>query len=101
MLRTALRQEICPGINAPGMSNPQSCGETAAPHFSVYSGMDLDYWKTYYLLGEAEDVAERISARIAALDGGVDHIVLNPLDWSLEQLELIAAKVLPRVKGGR
>jgi len=33
MLRTALRQEICPGINAPGMSNPQSCGETAAPQF--------------------------------------------------------------------
>src|SRR5205807_922374 len=25
--------------------------ETAAKHFSVYSGMDLDYWKTYYLLG--------------------------------------------------
>ena len=75
--------------------------ESAAPRFSVYSGMDLEYWKTYYLLGEAEEVAERISARIAALDGGVDHIVLNPLDWSLEQLELIASKVLPRVKGGR
>ena len=25
--------------------------ESAAPHFKVYSGMDLDYWKTYYLLG--------------------------------------------------
>jgi alkanesulfonate monooxygenase len=75
--------------------------ESAAPRFRVYSGMDLDYWKTYYLLGEAEDVAARISARIAALDGGVDHIVLNPLDWSLEQLELIAGQVLPRVTGGR
>ncbi len=74
--------------------------ESAIPHFSVYSGMDLDYWKTYYLLGEAEQVAERISARIAALDGGVDTIVLNPLDWSTEQLELIAGEVLPRVKGG-
>ena len=38
----------------------------------------------------AEEVAARISARIAALDGGVDQIVLNPLDWGLEQLELIA-----------
>jgi probable F420-dependent oxidoreductase len=75
--------------------------ESAVPHFKVYSGMDLDYWRTYYLLGTAEEVAERISARIAALDGGVDHVVLNPLDWSVEQLELIAGEVLPRVKGGR
>jgi alkanesulfonate monooxygenase len=75
--------------------------ESAAPRFAVYSGMDLDYWRTYYLLGTAEEVAERISARIAALDGGVDTIVLNPLDWSTEQLELIAGDVLPRVTGGR
>jgi alkanesulfonate monooxygenase len=71
--------------------------ESAAPHFAAYSGMDLDYWQTYYLLGEAEALAERISARIAALDGGVDHIVLNPLTWGPEQLELIAGAVLPRV----
>jgi len=72
--------------------------ETAVPHFSVYSGMDLDYWKTYYLLGTAEEVAERISARIASLDGGVDTIILNPLNWDREQLELIAGEVLPRVR---
>jgi alkanesulfonate monooxygenase len=75
--------------------------ESAIPHFSVYSGMDLDYWRTYYLLGEAQEIADRISARIAALDGGVDTIVLNPLDWGFEQLELIAGEVLPRVRGGR
>ncbi|MBI4637847.1 MAG: TIGR03619 family F420-dependent LLM class oxidoreductase [Candidatus Rokubacteria bacterium] len=74
--------------------------ESAVPHFSVYSGMDLEYWRTYYLLGEAEEIAERISARIKALDGGVDTIVLNPLDWGLEQLELLAAEVLPRVRTG-
>jgi probable F420-dependent oxidoreductase len=74
--------------------------ESATPHFAVYSGMDLDYWRTHYLLGEAEELAERISARIAALDGGVDTIVLNPLDWGTEQLELIAGEVLPRVRGG-
>jgi alkanesulfonate monooxygenase len=73
--------------------------ESAIPHFSVYSGMDIDYWRTYYLLGTAEELAERISARIDALDGGVDTIVLNPLDWGMEQLELIAGEVLPRVKG--
>jgi alkanesulfonate monooxygenase len=71
--------------------------ESAVPHFSVYSGMDLDYWRTYYLLGTAEELAARISARIAALDGGVDTIVLNPLTWGMEQLELIAGEVLPRV----
>jgi probable F420-dependent oxidoreductase len=74
--------------------------ESATPRFSVFSGMDLDYWRTHYLLGEAEELAERISARIAALDGGVDTIVLNPLDWSTEQLERIAGEVLPRVRGG-
>jgi alkanesulfonate monooxygenase SsuD/methylene tetrahydromethanopterin reductase-like flavin-dependent oxidoreductase (luciferase family) len=73
--------------------------ESAAPHFKVYSGMDLDYWKTYYLLGTAQEVADRISARIAALDGGVDNVVLNPLNWGLEQLELIAGEVLPRING--
>ncbi len=78
--------------------NPGEKPESAAPRFRVFSGMDLDYWRTYYLLGEAAEVAERISARIAALDGGVDTIVLNPLDWSLEQLELIAGEVLPRVR---
>ena len=75
-------------------------GETprsAAARFSVYSGMDLEYWTTYYLLGTADEIAARINARIAALDGGVDTIVLNPLDWSLDQLERIAGEVLPRV----
>jgi alkanesulfonate monooxygenase SsuD/methylene tetrahydromethanopterin reductase-like flavin-dependent oxidoreductase (luciferase family) len=72
--------------------------ESAVPHFSVYSGMDLDYWRTYYLLGTAEEVAERISDRIAALDGGVDTIVLNPLHWGDDQLERIASDVLPRVR---
>jgi alkanesulfonate monooxygenase len=73
--------------------------ESAIPYFETYSGMDLDYWRTYYLLGEAEEIAERISARIAALDHGVDHIVLNPLTWSLRQLELLAGEVLPAVRG--
>src|SRR5215212_1349784 len=33
MLRTDLRHDICPGVNPPGTSNPQSCGETAASQF--------------------------------------------------------------------
>ena len=27
--------------------------ETAIPHFKTYSGMDLPYWREFYLLGEA------------------------------------------------
>ena len=70
--------------------------EAAVPHFSVYSGMDLPYWREYYLLGEAEEVAEKIRARIAVL-GGVEHVVLNPLHWGADQLERLAGDVLPRV----
>jgi alkanesulfonate monooxygenase SsuD/methylene tetrahydromethanopterin reductase-like flavin-dependent oxidoreductase (luciferase family) len=70
--------------------------EVAAPHFKVYSGMDLPYWKEFYLLGEAEELATKIRAKVAAL-GGCEQIVLNPLNWGMEQLELLAAEVLPRV----
>src|SRR3989442_4787191 len=74
--------------------------ESATPHFSVYSGMDLDYWRTHYLLGEDEELAERISSRNQALDRWDGTIVLNPLNLGMEQLELIAGEVLPRVRGG-
>ncbi|HYK96563.1 MAG TPA: TIGR03619 family F420-dependent LLM class oxidoreductase [Candidatus Dormibacteraeota bacterium] len=70
--------------------------ESAAAKFRVYSGMDLDYWQQFYLLGEAEEVAERIRAKIAAL-GGVDHLILNPLDWDPASIEVLAERVLPLV----
>jgi len=70
--------------------------ESAIPHFKTFSGMDLPYWREFYLLGEAEELAEKIRAKVANL-GGCEHIVLNPLDWSVEQLELLANEVLPRV----
>jgi probable F420-dependent oxidoreductase len=77
---------------------PGETPDAAAPAFATFSGMDLGYWRTYYLLGTAEEIAARIRARIEALDGGVDTIVLNPLDWSVDQLERIAGEVLPRVR---
>jgi probable F420-dependent oxidoreductase len=70
--------------------------EEAAPFFRTYSGMDLDYWQQYYLLGEAEALAEKIRAKIAAL-GGVDHLVLNTLTWDPENLDVLARDVLPLV----
>jgi probable F420-dependent oxidoreductase len=71
--------------------------ESAAPSFSVYSGMDLPYWQEFYLLGEAEALADRIRGKIEAL-GGVEHVILNPLDWDVETLERLAADVLPRLR---
>jgi probable F420-dependent oxidoreductase len=70
--------------------------ESAAPKFSVYSGMDLPYWQEFYLLGEAEAVAERIRGKIEAL-GGVDELILNPLDWDPASIEVLAERVLPLV----
>ena len=70
--------------------------ETAVPHFKTFSGMDLPYWREFYLLGEAEELAEKIRAKVANL-GGCEQIVLNPLSWGTEQLELLAGEVLPRV----
>jgi probable F420-dependent oxidoreductase len=70
--------------------------ESAAEKFRVYSGMDLAYWQEFYLLGEAEAVAERIRGKIEAL-GGVDHLILNPLDWDPANLDVLAERVLPLV----
>ena len=70
--------------------------EAAIPHFKVYSGMDLPYWKEFYLVGEAEEVAEKIRKKVETL-GGCESVVLNPLNWSMEQLERLAGEVLPRV----
>jgi len=67
-----------------------------SPHFSVYSGMDLDYWKAYYLLGTADEVAERNQRayRRPRPRRGLDR-PQPASNWGLEQLELIAGEVLP------
>ncbi len=72
--------------------------EAAEPHFRKFSGMDSEYWRTHYLLGEAEEVVERIRRRIAAC-GGMEWIVLNPLSFEAEQLERLAREVMPSLKG--
>lgn len=79
---------------------PGASPETAVPHFKTFSGMDLNYWRTYYLLGEPEVLVERIRARIEAL-GGMDWVVLNPLSFDLEQLECLATEVLPKLRQPR
>jgi probable F420-dependent oxidoreductase len=71
--------------------------DAAAAKFRVFSGMDLDYWREFYLLGEAEEIAERIRGKVAAL-GGVEHVILNPLDWEPDTLERLAGDVLPLLR---
>jgi probable F420-dependent oxidoreductase len=76
---------------------PGESPEVAAARFRVFSGMDLEYWREFYLLGEAEEIAERIRGKVAAL-GGVEHVILNPLDWEPDTLERLAGDVLPLLR---
>ena len=71
--------------------------EAAVPRLKAFSGMDLDYWREHYLLGEPDDLVDRINRRIAAVGGRMDWVMLNPVDWDPEQLERLATEVLPRV----
>ena len=41
-------------------------------------------------------MAERIRGKIEAL-GGVDDLILNPLDWDPASIEVLAERVLPLV----
>jgi probable F420-dependent oxidoreductase len=76
---------------------PGEAPASATERFRTFSGMDLEYWQDFYLLGEAEPLAERIRAKIAAL-GGVEHVILNPLDWDRATLDRLATDVLPLVR---
>lgn len=51
---------------------------------------------TYYLLGAAEQIAERVHERIEAFDSQVDQIVLYPVSCQ-KQLERVRSDVMPRL----
>jgi probable F420-dependent oxidoreductase len=72
--------------------------EAAGSSFRRFSGMDPDYWRTHYLLGEAEEVVEKIRRRIDAC-GGMEWVVLNPLSFEPDQLERLAGEVMPGLRG--
>lgn len=76
---------------------PGESSDRAAAAFRTFSGMDLDYWREFYLLGEAPALVDRIRGKIAAL-GGVEHVILNPLDWERATLDRLAADVLPHLR---
>jgi probable F420-dependent oxidoreductase len=71
--------------------------EAAVAKFSKISGKDLDFWQRYYLVGGPEEVAVRVCEKVEAM-GGVGHVIFNPVDWTYEQLEVLANEVRPRVQ---
>jgi probable F420-dependent oxidoreductase len=70
--------------------------EAAVPKFSKISGKDLEFWQTHYLVGTPAEVAERVCEKVNAM-GGVSHVIFNPVDWSMSQLELLAGEVRPLI----
>lgn len=76
------------------IKSPGSSDEEAVKRFSLYSGMNLDYWRTFYLYGTVEELAEKIKNRIKSLEG-VDWIVLNPVTYEESQLRKITDELLP------
>ena len=76
-------------------------GEQASTHmvkqiYAVTYPGHTDQGAEHENYGEAEEVAEKIRTKVETL-GGCESVVLNPLNWGMEQLELLAAEVLPRV----
>ncbi|MEM2096039.1 MAG: TIGR03619 family F420-dependent LLM class oxidoreductase [Candidatus Caldarchaeum sp.] len=68
----------------------------AVKRFSLYSGMNLDYWKNFYLYGTVEEIAAKIRERVKSLEG-VDWIVLNPVTYERQQLHKIVEELYPSI----
>lgn len=49
-----------------------------------------------YLIGTADEIIKRLR-EATSVTGRVDHAVLNPLDWELEQVQAIMDEVVPEL----
>lgn len=49
-----------------------------------------------YLIGTAEEIIERLR-QATSVTGRIDHAVLNPLDWDLEQVQTIRDEVVGKL----
>jgi len=70
--------------------------EDVARKFRLYSGMNMEYWRNFYLLGTAEEVRAKIRAKIEGLEG-VEWLVLNPITFDMKQLVKIVEEIFYRV----
>lgn len=76
--------------------NDENTQGEAQRQYARYSGLNFADIEQYYLVGRPEVLVERIKGRLEATDG-MDHIVLNPLSFDLQQLRLIAEEILPNL----
>ncbi len=74
------------------IKRPGDDDSEAIKRFSLFSGMNLEYWRSYYLYGTVEEIVEKIRKRIKVLEG-VDWIVLNPITFEKKQLSTIVEDV--------
>lgn len=68
----------------------------AEKRFSLYSGMNLEYWRSYYLYGAAAEIAAKIRERVKRLEG-VEWVVLNPVTFERKQLKEIVENLYPMI----
>ncbi len=71
--------------------------EGAKAIFGRFTGKALDEWamKATYLIGSADQIAERIAERAEI---GIDHMILTPVTFDVDQLDVWASKVLSRFR---
>jgi len=70
--------------------------ENAIPAYSQFSDQNLEYWKEHCMLGERDELIDRLNEIIRAFDG-LDWFILNPLEWDHEQLEHLATEIIPHL----
>jgi Coenzyme F420-dependent N5,N10-methylene tetrahydromethanopterin reductase and related flavin-dependent oxidoreductases len=78
------------------IKKPGEDDSEAIKRFSFFSGMNIEYWRSYYLLGTAAEVVEKIRKRIEVLEG-VDWIILNPINFERTQLTSIIEDVFNKI----
>lgn len=62
---------------------------------AAFTHLGFDEARRLYLLGTADEIVPKIQARV---DAGVQHVAFNPLVSDPAQLDLLAQRVLPRVR---
>lgn len=68
--------------------------QKAKRKFDMYSNLDFEHVKNYYLIGEEEEIVTKIERRMTATDGA-DRIIFAPITMDKVQLDLIIDEIMP------